>query len=81
MCTSEKIISSVIIKLHLFKAAGSNDIHIAVLKCIGSPLVLFFKPFFQTCIVVYHYPTAFCHCNTVHMRKPDEKDFSVPEAW
>ncbi len=81
MSISEEEISSVIKKSHPFKAAGSDGILVFVLKCLGSPLVSFLKPLFQACIDFSCHPTAFCHCNTVPLRKLGQGDYSVPGAW
>ncbi len=81
MSISEEEISSVIKKLHPFKAAGSDGIPFFVLKCLRSPLVSFLKPLFQACIDISYQPTAFCHYNTVPLRKPGKGDYSVPGAW
>jgi hypothetical protein len=81
MSISDDEISSVIEKLHPFKGAGSDGIPFFVLKCLGSPLVSFLKPLFQACIDFFYHPTAFCHCNTVPLRKPGKGDYSVPGAW
>jgi hypothetical protein len=58
MSISEKDISSVIKKLHPFKAAGSDGIPFFVLKCLGSPLVSFLKPLFQAGIDYSYHPSA-----------------------
>jgi hypothetical protein len=68
-------------KSHPFKAAGSDGIPFFVLKSLGSPLVSFLKPLFQAFINLSYHPTAFCHCNTVLLRKPGKGDYSVPGAW
>jgi hypothetical protein len=81
MSISEEEISSVIKKSHPFKAAGSDGIPFFILKCLGSPLVSFLKPLFQACINLSYHPTAFCHCNTVPLRKPGKEDYSAPGAW
>jgi hypothetical protein len=81
MSISEEEISSVIKKSHPFKAAGSDGIPIFVLKCLGSPLVSFLKPLFQAYIDISYHPAAFCHCNTVPLRKLGKGDYSVPRAW
>jgi hypothetical protein len=81
MSISEEEISSVIKKLHPFKAAGSDGIPFFILKFLGSPLVSFLKPLFQACIDYSYHPIAFCHCNTVPLRKPGKGDYSVPGAW
>jgi hypothetical protein len=81
MSISEEEISSVIKKLLPFKAAGSAGIPFFVLKGLGSPLVSFLKPLFQACIDLSYHPTAFCHCNTVPLRKPGKGDDSVAGAW
>ncbi len=74
-------ISSVIKKSHPFKAAGSDGIPFFLMKCLGSPLVSFLKPLFQACINLSYHPTAFCHRNTVPLRKPGKEYYSVPGAW
>ncbi len=38
-------------------------------------------PLFQACINLSYHPTAFCHCNTVPLRKQGKGDYSVPRAW
>jgi hypothetical protein len=81
MLISEEEISSVIKKSHPFKVAGSDSITFFVLKCLGSPLVSFIKPLFQVCIDFSYHATAFCHCNTVLLRKPGKGDYSIPGAW
>jgi hypothetical protein len=81
MSISKEEISSFIKKLHPFKVAGSDGIRFFVLKCLGSPLVSFLKPLFQACIDLSYHPTAFCHCNSVPLRKPGKGDYSVPRAW
>ncbi len=81
MSISKEEISSVFRKLHPFKAAGSDGIPFFVSKCLGSPLVSFLKPLFEPCIDLSYHPTAFCHCNTVPLRKPGKGDNSVPRAW
>jgi hypothetical protein len=81
MSISEEEISNVIKKPQPFKAASSGGIPFFVLKCLGSPLVSFLKPLFQACINLSYHPTAFCHCNTVSLRKPGKGDYSVPGAW
>ncbi len=65
MAIFEEEISSVIRKLHPFKVAGSDGIPFFILKCLGSPHVLFSKPLFPACIDFSYHPTAFRHCNTV----------------
>jgi hypothetical protein len=81
MSIYEEMTSSVIRKLHPFKAAGSDGIPFFVLKCLRSPLVAFLKLLFQACIDFSYHPTAFCHCNTVPIREPSKGDYSVPQAW
>jgi hypothetical protein len=81
MSISEEKFSSVIKKSHPFKAAGSDGIPFFVLKCLGSPLVSFLKPLFQACINLSYHSTAFCHCNTVPLKKPGKDDYSAPGAW
>jgi hypothetical protein len=81
MLISQEEISSVIRKLHPFKAAGSDGIPFFILKCLGSPLVSFLKRPFQACIDFLYHPTAFCHCNTVPLKNPGKGDYSVPGAW
>jgi hypothetical protein len=51
------------------------------LKCLRSPLVSYLQPLFQACINVSYHPTAFCHCNTVPLKKPGKGDYSAPGAW
>jgi hypothetical protein len=75
MSISENEIASVIKKSHPFKAAGSDGIPFFVLKCLGSPLVSYLQPLFQACISLSYHPTAFCHCNTVPLRKPGKGDY------
>jgi hypothetical protein len=81
MSISEKELSSVIKKWHPFRAAGSYGIPFFVLKCLGSPFVSFLKSIFQSCIDFSYHPTAFCHFNTVLLRKSGKGDYSVPRAW
>jgi hypothetical protein len=81
MSISEEEISSVIKKLHPFKAAGSDVIPFFVLKCLGSLLVSYLHPLFQACVDFSYHPTAFCHCNTIPLRKPGKGDYSAPGAW
>jgi hypothetical protein len=81
MSISKEEISNVIKRLHPFKAAGSDGIPFLILKCLGSPLVSFLRPLFQACINLSYHPTAFCHCNTVPLKKPGKGDYSVPRAW
>jgi hypothetical protein len=81
MSISEEEISSVIKKSHPFKAAGSDGIPFFVLKCCGSPFLSFLKPLFQACIDFSYHPAAFCHCNTIPLRKPGNGDNSVRGAW
>ncbi len=45
------------------------------------PSRVFFKPLFQACIDFSYHRTAFCHCNTLPLRKPGKGDYSVPGAW
>ncbi len=78
---SEDEISSVIKKSHPFKAAHSDGIPFFVMKCLGGLLVSYIQPLFQACIDFSYHPTAFCHCNTVPLRKPGKGDNSAPRAW
>jgi hypothetical protein len=81
MSISEEEISSVIKKLHPFKAAGSDGIPFFVLKCLGSPLVSYLQPLFQACIDFSYHPATLRHCNTVPLKKPAKGDDSAPRAW
>jgi hypothetical protein len=81
MSISEDEIASIIRKSHPVKAVGSYGIPFSVFKCLGSPLVSYLQPRFQACINLSYHLTAFCHCNTVPLRKPDKKDYSAPRAW
>jgi hypothetical protein len=81
MSIFEDEIESVIKKLDSFKAAGSDGISFFVLKCLKSTLVSYLQPLFQVCINRSYHPTAFCHCNTVPLRKPGKDDYSAPRAW
>ncbi len=81
MSFSEDEITSIIIKLHPFKAAGSDGIPFFVMKCLGSLLVSCLQPLFKACINLSYYPTVLCHCNTVPLRKPGKGDYSGPRAW
>ncbi len=75
--------SSIIIMFHPFKAAGSDSFFffiVFILKCLESPLVSFLKRLFQACTDFSNHPTAFCHCNTIPLRKPGKGDYSVPVA-
>ncbi len=81
MSVSEEDISLVIKKAHPFKAAGSNGIPFFILKCLGSSLVSYLQPLFQACVNLSYHPTAFCHCNTVPLRKLGKGDYSVPGSW
>jgi hypothetical protein len=54
--------------------------HFFVLKCLGSPLVSYLQPLFQACINLSYHLTAFCHCNTVPLRKSGKGDYSAPRA-
>jgi hypothetical protein len=47
---SEEEISSIIKKLHPFKAAGSDSIPFFVLKCLGRPLVSFLQLLLHACL-------------------------------
>jgi hypothetical protein len=81
MFVSEEMISSVIKKLHPFKAAGSDGILFFVFECLGSPLFSFFQRLFHACINLSDHHTAFCHCITVPLKKPGKGDYTVPGAW
>jgi hypothetical protein len=59
MSISEEEITSVIKKLHPFKAASSDGIPFFSLKCLGSPLVSPLQPLFQACINFSCHLTAF----------------------
>jgi hypothetical protein len=78
---SEDEITSVIKKSHPFKAAGSDGFPYFVSKCLGSPLVSYLQSLIQACVNLSYHPTAFCHCNSVPLRKPGKGDYSAPEAW
>jgi hypothetical protein len=80
MSISEEEISSVIKMSHPFKAAGSDGIPFFVLKCLGSSLVSYLQPLFQACIDFSYHPVAFCHCNTIPLRKPGKGNYSAPGA-
>ncbi len=79
MSVSEDEILSVIKKLHLFQAAGSNGIPFFILKCLGCLLVSYLQPLFQACINLSCHPTAFCHCDTILLRKPGKGTTQPPE--
>jgi hypothetical protein len=81
MSISEEEITSVIKKAHPFKAAGSNSIPFFVLKCLGSSLVSYLQPLFQACVNFSYHRTAFCHCNTVPLKKPGKGDYPALGAW
>jgi hypothetical protein len=81
MSISDEEVSSVIKKLHPFRAAGSDGIPFFVLKCLGHPLVSYLTALFQACISLSYHSTAFCHYNTVLLRKPGKGDYSAPRAW
>jgi hypothetical protein len=81
MSIYEEEISSVIKKLHPYKAAGNDGIAFFVLMYLGSPLVSFLKPLFQAYIDFSYHLATFCHCNTVLLRKPGKRDDSVSGAW
>ncbi len=75
MSISEEEISSVIKKLHPFKAAGSDGYPFFILKYLGSPLVTFLKHLFQACIDLFYHSNAFFHSTTVSLRKPGKWDY------
>jgi hypothetical protein len=74
-------ITSVIKKVHPFKAAGSDGIPFFVLKCLGCPLASYLQPLFQACINFSYHPAAFRHCHTVPLRKQGKGYYSAPGAW
>jgi hypothetical protein len=80
MSISDEKISSVIKKLHPFEASGSDGIPFIVLKCLESTLVSCLKPLYEACINFSYHPTAFCHCNTVPLRKPGIGGYPIPRA-
>jgi hypothetical protein len=80
MSTSEQKTSSVIKKMHPFKAAGSDGIPFFVLIYLGSLLVSFLKPLLQACINISNHTTAFCHCDTIPLRKQGKGDYPGPRT-
>jgi hypothetical protein len=67
--------------LHPFKAAVCQGIPFFTIKFLRSLLVSLINPLFLACINFSYYPIAFCHCNTVLLRKLSKGNNSVSAAW